>query len=429
MKPAFKSSRVAAAKEVGGASRSRRSLWRQVGEGLSRWLWLLGEENLRAEAQRRTGLEDFGEPAVQPALRVLAESLEKEAQLHAHGRFLMRVHLRGLLETRLRLAAQWQRRPPEWAAAPLPQPLFILGMPRSGSTFLHELLTADPENRAPRVWEVLFPVGAPGEEAGHRDGRVRQAAACLWWFRRLAPGADSVYPMRAETPQECVAIQSYTFHSQEFLSTCRLPSYEAFLNQADLVPAYAWEKRFLQHLQWGCPARRWVLKSPDHVYGLAALFRVFPDARILHTHRNPFEVLRSSAQLTRVLQSLYSRPGNEAQVLAREIRVLAEGTERLLRFRDLHPELADRFVDVKYGELVASPVATVARIYRQLGLSLSEEASERMRTLAAQRHRYHHPRRPAANQARWTDLAAEVGRFERYCSRFDLPCRLPELES
>src|SRR5262249_38292858 len=161
-----------------------------------------------------------------------------------------------------------------------------------------------PNNRAPRVWEIMFPVAEAGQS---QDRRVRKARACLWWFRRLAPEADSVYPMRAWTPHECVAIHSYTFLSEEFISTCRLPSYEKFLHSTDLSPAYTWQKWFLQHLQLHQPNQRWVLKSPDHVYGLAELFRTFPDASIIQTHRNPEAVLRSSAELTRVLHRLYGR--------------------------------------------------------------------------------------------------------------------------
>ena len=136
----------------------------------------------------------------------------------------------------------------------------------------------------------------------------------MWWFRRLAPRADAVFPMRARTPHECVAIQSYTLLSEEFISTCRIPSYEAFLHSADLRPVYAWQRRFLLHLQSRGPARRWVLKSPDHVCGLEALLALFPDAVVIHTHRSPIEVLQSSCQLTEVLHGLFARPGNREQL-------------------------------------------------------------------------------------------------------------------
>ena len=397
-----------------------RRAWRNAADALSRRLWFLEGQGLVAQAQRRTGLCQFDQPALEPALSVLLQSLENEAALHPLGRFLLRSHLRSLLETRLRLAQFWAQT--QMDALPLEQPLFIIGMPRSGSTFLHELLAQDPQNRAPRVWEVMYPVPAAGPEQGRRS-RIRKAAACLWWFRRLAPGADSVYPMRAQTPHECVAIHSYTFLSQEFLSTCRIPSYEALLLQADLGPVYRWQRRFLQHLQSGQPSRRWVLKSPDHVYGLAQLFSAFPDAWVIQTHRDPLEVLRSSTELTRVLQGLYAWPQDPAQVRAREARLLAEGTERSLQFRDQHPELAHRFIDVKYTELVTQPLALITRIYQQLGTQLSAQATTRIQTLASARSRYRprpaHTRTPRLR----TELLAEARRFERYCSRFDLPCR------
>jgi hypothetical protein len=264
-------------------------------------MWFLESTKLCAEARRRTGLEDFGDPPVEPALSVLVESLEKEADLHPLGRFLMRVHLRDLLELRLRLAEAWKDKLSALDHSSIEKPIFIIGMPRSGSTFLHELLTEDPEHRAPRVWEVMYPLAsAPGQRDKAR--RIAKARACLWCFRKLAPRADAVYPMRAMTPHECVAIHSQTFLSQEFISTCTIPAYEAFLESTDLVPAYRHQQRFLQHLQLECPGKRWILKSPDHVRGLDELFSVFPDARIIQTHRNPLEVVKSSVDLTRVLR-------------------------------------------------------------------------------------------------------------------------------
>ena len=180
----------------------------------------------------------------------------------------MRIHLRELLETRLRLAQAWSGQSEALEASLIQRPVFITGMPRSGSTFLHELLAEDPENRVPRVWEVMFPVPGQNNWTSEVDPRVRKAEACLWWFRRLAPGADAVYPMRAWTPHECVAIHSYTLLSEEFVSTCRIPTYEAFLRAADLGPRTLAKTFLATSADWADPTRRWVLKSPDHVHGL-----------------------------------------------------------------------------------------------------------------------------------------------------------------
>jgi len=185
----------------------------------------LESETLCAEARRRTGLQDFGDPPLEPTLSVLVSSLEQEADLHPLGRFLIRIHLRGLLETRLCLAQLWKGQLKAAELSPIQQPIFITGMPRSGSTFLHELLANDPSHRAPRIWEVMFPASAGTPDRGWSDPRVWRAATCLWWFRRLAPGADRVFPMRARTPHECVAIHSYTVTSEEFVSSCRIPTY------------------------------------------------------------------------------------------------------------------------------------------------------------------------------------------------------------
>lgn len=400
--------------------------WKTLGDTISRRFWSLESESLMADARRQTCLEDFGDPPIEPALSVLVNSLDRKADLHPLGRFLMRTHLRGLLETRLRLVQAWRGQLEVLEASPIQRPVFITGMPRSGSTFLHELLAADPGNRAPRVWEVMFPVPAPEAERRDWGPRIRRAAICLWWFRRLAPRADSVYPMRACTPQECVAIHSYTLLSEEFLSTCRIPAYEAFLHSTDLGPAYAWQKRFLQYLQLPFPGRRWVLKSPDHVYGLEELFATFPDAVIIQTHRDPLEVLSSSSQLTEVLQGLFARSVDRDQIRVREAQVLAKAMERFIQFRDAHPELAGRFIDLKYSELVSDPLAAVRRLYQRLELPLTEAAAERMRCLASSRFRYRRRRPPQTLSEAGFDAAEEARRFKRYCFRFEIPCHQAE---
>ncbi|HUA65099.1 MAG TPA: sulfotransferase [Alphaproteobacteria bacterium] len=329
----------------------------------------------------------------------------------------MRGHLLGILKTRLRLAAIWQEQP-QILTTPIRKPVFITGMPRSGSTFLQELLAQDPDNRSPRVWEIMFPVPAPDESAADRDWRVRRANMNLWLFRRLAPGADGVYPVRAVTPHECLAIHSFTLMSEEFIATARVPAYEKFLHETGFRAAYAFQKRFLQHLQSHSPLKQWILKSPDHLYALNDLFSVFPDAMIIQTHRNPIDVLKSSMQLVEVLQGLFGRPDRE-RIQEREAGLLAETMERSMRFRDEHSQLADRFLDLNYFEIVSDPLRTARRIYEHLDRPLTETAIERMRQFIATRSRYQHRRNPTLADL-GLDVRTETRRFQNYCRRFGI---------
>lgn len=378
-------------------------------------------EQLCLEARRATGLKDFGDPPVEPPLSLLTLSLEREAHLHPLGRLLMKIHLRGLLAARLKLAAQFQIQDSSGVKSPVVRPIFIIGMPRSGSTFLHELLSLDPALRAPRVWEVMSPAEAVQPDRGWRDSRVWQAAWCLWWFRRLAPLADTVYPMRARTPHECVAIQSHTFISEEFVSTCQIPTYEAFLRRADLRPAYQWQKRFMEHLQNGHSSTRWILKSPDHVRGLDALFAVFPDALIIQTHRNPMDSLRSSIQLTQVLRRLYGPAGDSRELAEREAQTLAWNVGRSVQFRDRHPELAKRFLDMNYSDLVSDPVAAVRRIYRTFELPISEATIRAVKKLAGRRSAYKWRRRAVFKlDEMGLRATGQLQLFRDYCRRFGI---------
>ena len=362
--------------------------WKTLGHDISRQLWLLESDSLCAEAKRQTRLEDFGDPPIEPALTILVNSLETEADLHPHGRFLMRVHLQELLETRLRLTQAWNGLSEVSEASVMERPIFITGIPRSGSTFLHELLAEGPENGAPRVWEVMFPIPVGRTSPEKVDPRVRKAQTSLWWFRRLAPGADSVYPIRAWTPHECVAIHSYTLLSEEFVSTCHVPTYEAFLHAADLGPIYRWQRRFLRYLQIGHSNSRWVLKSPDHIYGLDKLLAVFPDAAIIQTHRDPVEVVKSQIRLTQVLEAMFARPRESEQLATSEARKIEQMLGYITRFREAYPNVARQFIDVTYRELVSDPLAVVQRIYERLDIRLSEVATKRIRRLASTRSRY-----------------------------------------
>ena len=389
---------------------SRKRTWSERSDAAIRKLWPLKRDILCRRARRSTRLEDFGDPALELRLEILLKSIEREADLHPFGRLLAWVHLRDLLKTRLLLEETWKRCP-GFDTQPIQRPVFITGMPRSGSTFLHELLAQDTAHRAPLVWEVMSPLPTCARS------RIWHTAACLWFFRRITPQADSVHPIRATKPHECVAIHSYTMLSREFETTFRVPAYEEYLNTIGFDSAYAFEKRFLQYLQWRQPKRQWVLKAPDHMFNMEALMRVFPDAAIIQTHRNPLEVIESSSQLTDVVQRTFARPQDSREIGIREARVLAEWLDRITCFRERHPELEDRIVDVNYDELVSDPLKTVRRLYRELGLPLTNPTLQRVQGLAGNRSRYGGQRaRPGL-----ADLGIDSGmqtRFASYCARF-----------
>jgi hypothetical protein len=392
---------------------STRSLWSRCAGATSEKLWPLDPKKLCAAARRQTGLSDFGDPAIEMRLAILTKSIEREADLHPLGRFLAWNHLRDLLKTRLLLEDVWKR----WIlfeGETIERPIFITGMPRSGSTFLHELLARDACNRAPLAWEVISPL-----PTGARR-QILRTIGCLWWFRQIAPQADSVHPIRATTPHECVAIHSYTLLSRAFTIIFRIPTYEAFLDQVDFEPAYLWQKRFLQYLQFRGRAKRWVLKAPDHVFHLKALLRVFPDAVIIQTHRDPLEVLESSSRLTEVLQRAFAYPQDRREIGLREARALADGLDRITRFRESHSELRDRFVDVKYDELISNSLQIVRRLYRELDLPLNDGTLEKIHDLAMNRSRYGR-RRPRARLADFgIDSGTEIRGFANYCARFGI---------
>ncbi len=339
----------------------------------------LDTKDLLLTAVRQTGLEEFGDPPCEEALRVLTDSCDSEASLNLFGRIAARQHILDLLRTRLKLQSLW-RRTPEIQEQTIDGPVFITGMPRSGTTLLHDLFAQDPGNRVPRTWEVMFPMPPPRREEFDSDPRIRKADRRLRWLRWTRPEIVKAHPIGASLPQECIAITSYSLRSDEFLEMFHIPSYEKWLRSQDMRSVYSFHRRFLNHLQWRCPGIRWVLKAPDHVHALEALVEEYPDARIVFMHRDPLKVVGSVASLTTILRGAFSRSADPCGLGAEETRILADKAVRMMEFRDSHKHLADRFIDVRYLDLVRDPAGKVRNIYESFGLVFSAEAEVRIQS-------------------------------------------------
>jgi len=344
-----------------------------------RRLLRLNASRMLATASRRTGLHDFGDPAFREPLERLLRSLEDEARLNLVGRIAAREDLTGMLMNRLMLERD-RARYPGIAGEQIRRPLIITGLPRSGSTFLHGLLAQDPASRVPLHWELRFPSPPPERSTRDTDPRIERAARHIRWFFRLAPEFRKIHPVGARLPEECVIILSHSFLSFEFSSNWFVPSYQTWLEQQELEPAYRYHRRFLQHLQWGYPVERWLLKAPPHLPGLRALFAVYPDADVIVTHRDPLEVVPSIASLHVVLRRTFSRAVDPLAVGPEVSRMLADDIRRGFAARDDGCAPPERFLDVWYTQLMDDPLAVVRRIYRHFDLPLSAEVEGRMRT-------------------------------------------------
>ncbi len=342
----------------------------------------LDEHSILDEARRQTGLYDFGGDAFRAPLRRLLSAYETEARLTLVGRIAARSDTISLLANRLRVVED-RRRHPGIAEQRIRRPLFIVGLPRTGSTMLHHLLAQDPASRTAQAWEVMTPSPPPERQRYETDVRIAHADRELRWLDRLAPGFKAIHPLDAQLPLECLAITSYSFMSQRFHTMYRVPTYQEWLLDQDVRPAYELHRRFLQHLQWRTPAERWILKAPSHVFAFDALFEAYPDALIVQTHRDPVTVLASVASLTAVLRSAFSDHVDLAEIGLEVTRHWADGLERAVHVRRRAHIPADRFFDLNYRELVDDPLAAVRRIYAQFDLPLTATAVEPMRRYLA----------------------------------------------
>jgi hypothetical protein len=348
------------------------------------WSPRLDEAGLIEAARRGTGLTDLGDEGFREGLGVLLASLEDEAQLTTLGRLAARARIVGLLETRLRLVDH-QRRHPEVTEERIERPLFVLGLPRTGTTVLYGMLAADPSMRSPATWEVSRPFPPPVAEDPERVAAMDRDLARFRW---IAPGIDHIHPLGAHLPQECLALQAPQFASYEFVTAFPVPSYWAWLRQADVVPAYRFERQFLQYLQSARRGQHWILKTPGHLMWLDALLEVFPDAMLVQTHRNPTEVLASVSSLMCAMRGSVSDAVDPHEVGREQLDAWVWGLERTMEVRDRLP--ADRVVDVRYEDTVHDPVGTTQRIHDHLGLEVTPAVEQAVRSYLADNPRDKH---------------------------------------
>ncbi len=342
-------------------------------------------EEMMQAARQRSGNDDFGPLDFVPPLHTFVEACQAEADLSLVGRMATRWDTLRFLTNLLRLR-QAEQADPTILDEKIESPVFITGLPRSGTTFLHRLMMEDAGVAAPLVWQTIYPY--PTSADRRRDRRVARVAAQLRAFERLAPEFRALHPLDATSPQECSEITAHVFRSLRFDTTYHVPSYRRWLDaEGHHVPAYKFHKRFLQHLQHqrpaGTPAPRWVVKCPDHLFALDAIRAVYPDARLVFVHRDPVKVLLSVAKLTEVLRDPFTRQTDPAAIGRQESARWFEGTAHMIAAGETGG-FADPICHIHYLDLIADPLATVQSVYGQVDMDMTPVTAARIEALVKQ---------------------------------------------
>jgi hypothetical protein len=356
--------------------------------------------------------------AIEEPLRILLHAYEQEASLTALGREAIRWDVERYL-TNLHRLQQEEAANPSIREQPIDAPIVITGMPRSGSTFLHCLLAEDPANHVLRSWQAIYPYPAAGQPPG-RDRRIGQVDRQLRSFAMLAPEIRNVHLLWGRSPQECTEITGHVFQSRRFDTTHYIPSYSSWLEQRGHLPAYEFHKRFLQHLQHQEGRRRWVLKSPDHVFALEALRTVYPDVRVVFMHRDPLKVLPSVAQLTEIVRAPFTARIDRSAIGNQVVDDWRDGAQKMVEASRPGWLPSTQVFHLHYREVVSQPLDAIARLYRHFDLPLSESALDRMARWVAAKPNGGYGRNAYSFEKHGLDARELRQLFRSYVDHFDI---------
>lgn len=380
----------------------------------------LAAEPFIEEACQLAGLSDFGPGDWREAFNALLRSINREAQLNEAGREMFRGWVLRRLTNRLRVI-DWVKTHPEVKRERIERPLFVCGMPRTGTTILYNLLSQDPRSRSLMKWESMNAVPPPEAATFHTDPRIAQTVAEVEAVFAHSPEMKAIHYEPPDGPTECVELLTQHFVAQDW-SLWRVPSYFAWYDHCDMRSALQYHKLCLQLLQSRAPGR-WILKATTHVLYLETLFATYPDARVIIPHRDPIESVASMAALSCSCKPEFLTSGYDADACREfygpfwmnEFRIMVD---KIMSFREQHREA--NVYDLRYLDFIRDPMGSVRDIYAYFGDELSEQTASRMeRYLAANpkgRFGSHHYTPEAFNLS--TPRLADC--FEQYVERYQL---------
>jgi len=330
----------------------------------------LNPDRLKSEAAAAHGLGNYGDDPFAEYFTRLVDALNQDGGLTTEGIAITEAEILGLLRNRLEVR-QWLEQQPEIAREYIDRPIFLMGLPRSGTTFLHHLFDHDPRLRLLRTWETLRPCPPPALDPASVTARLEVARKFVGQWQSDVVDFDATHLLDVDGPDECALVLNQVFAQAGFQNYLKVPSFFRWLYEsANYKSVYRYHKSVLQLLQFRAPPRRWVVKYPNHLLAMGEIRRVHPGALFVVSHRDPVRTLASLCDLTHQYRSpRYA--DNDRSGIGREMwEFVQKHVDRLLAFRA--GETYTGVVDVDYYRLVDAPVATVEAVYGAMGWEMPE---------------------------------------------------------
>ncbi|MGV0716338.1 sulfotransferase [Mycolicibacterium sp. XJ662] len=330
-------------------------------------------EDLHASATKACGLDDFGadDDNYREALAVLLESFKRDADLTEFGSKMQRFFVRNALVARLLSEAAWKQFP-QHADVVIERPIFVTGLPRTGTTAIHRLLTADPAHQGLELWLAEFPQPRPPRETWPDNPAFAELDARFKKAHDENPDYTGLHYMTADEVEECWQLLRQSLHSVSYETLAHMPTYSQWLAKQDWTKPYQRHRRNLQLIGLNDAEKRWVLKNPSHLFALDALFETYPDALIVQCHRPAETIMASMCSLSQHTTAGWSNSFVGAQIGEDAMETWSRGLRRFNAVRAEHDPA--QFCDVDYSEFVADPIACVERIYRHFGIEFTGAA-------------------------------------------------------
>ena len=378
---------------------------------------MLNVVEIVAAAQAQAGLSELEDPSILEGLGIYVRALNEEARLNARGVQSMRTWLVDTLVNRLRVD-DYLARHPELLQRPVASPMFVFGLPRTGTTLAINLLNADPARRSALRWEVLDSVPPPKAGALSNDPRCLREQARLDMVVKHAPQIAAIHYEDADSPTECQFIMSQSFCAQVYEAQAEVPSYRRWFMDTSYRPAFRYHKRFLQLLQSEA-AGRWTLKNPWHPLFLDDLTAIYPDAQLVMTHRDPVEVLGSACSLIKHVRVMFSDEVDLKQIGESFLDTFEEMIRRTRAYREKHGW--DAIYDLQYAALMADPIGEMKKLYARFDEPLTPAAEAAMAAYLADNAQGKHGKHVYSLEEYGLTPGLVRERFADYCRDFAIP--------